>query len=121
MKLINQIAKETGLPVHTIRYYERLGLYRGKRKSAVNTNSYKYYDEEIVEKLQLINDAKELGFTLTEIKTLLDAWYQKQLSVEKKREILQTKQKEIDLKIRQLKRMRKQISLYLASDDLDEC
>jgi MerR family Zn(II)-responsive transcriptional regulator of zntA len=73
----------------------------------VKTNNYKHYDESLVEKIELIKEAKEIGFTLSEIKKLLDSWFNKRLSTEKKVEILETKVKEIDGKIRLLKQVRK--------------
>src|ERR1700754_3286723 len=99
MKLINAISKETGLPIHTIRYYENYGLFKGK-KNGNGSAHYFYYDEEVVEKLELIKEAKEIGLTLAEIKELLDAWHSKRISQERKREILREKIKEIEAKIR---------------------
>lgn len=107
MKLINQLARETGIPIHTIRYYERYGLFRGKKNATVTSNNYSYYDEEVAEKLELIKEAKEIGFTLAEIKYLLDAWHSKRLSIEKKKEALFKKIQEIEEKILQLKQVKK--------------
>lgn len=103
MLLINQLSKKTNVPVHTIRYYERFGLFEGKKDAAVKSNNYAWYDDNVVEKLELIKEAKEVGFTLSEIKELLDAWHSNQLSVERKKEVLLNKINEIDGKIQQLK------------------
>lgn len=105
--LINELSKSTGLSIHTLRYYENYGLFNGVADDSVKTNNYKQYDEGLVEKIELIKEAKEIGFTLSEIKRLLDNWHSKRLSVEKKVEILELKIKEIDDKIRQLKQVRK--------------
>ncbi|MBI1268612.1 MAG: MerR family transcriptional regulator [Cryomorphaceae bacterium] len=105
--LISELSKRTGLSTHTLRYYENYGLFKGVTDEKVKTNNYKQYDESLVEKLELIKEAKEIGFTLSEIKKLLDSWFSKRLSVEKKVEILETKIKEIDGKIHQLKQVRK--------------
>jgi len=105
--LINELSKRTGLSIHTLRYYENYGLFSGVTDEKVKTNNYKQYDENLVEKIELIKEAKEIGFTLSEIKKLLDSWHSKKLSVEKKVEILELKIKEIDGKIRQLKQVRK--------------
>lgn len=109
MLLINQLAKHTGIPIHTIRYYERYGLLKGKKKPDVKSNNYTYYDEVVLEKLELIREAKEIGFTLSEIKELIDAWHSQRISVEKKKSILQRKMAEIDNRITQLKAMKKLI------------
>lgn len=105
--LINELSKRTGLSIHTLRYYENYGLFRGVTDEKVKTNNYKQYDENLVEKIELIKEAKEIGFTLSEIKKLLDSWYNKKLSIEKKVEVLELKIKEIDDKISQLKQVRK--------------
>jgi MerR family Zn(II)-responsive transcriptional regulator of zntA len=105
--LINELSKRTGLSIHTLRYYENYGLFKGRTDENVKTNNYKRYDESLVEKIELIIEAKEIGFTLSEIKDLLDSWFKKQLSIEKKVDILEGKIKEIDGKIRQLKQVRK--------------
>lgn len=105
--LINELSKRTGLSTHTLRYYENYGLFKGLADEKVKTNNYKQYDESLVEKIELIKEAKEIGFTLTEIKSLLDSWFNKRLSVDKKVEVLTIKINEIDGKIRQLKQVRK--------------
>ncbi len=105
--LINELSKRTGLSIHTLRYYENYGLFKGRADENVKTNTYKHYDESLVEKIELIKEAKEIGFTLSEIKELLDSWFNKELSVKTKVAVLESKIKEIDGKIRQLKQVRK--------------
>jgi len=105
--LINELSKRTGLSIHTLRYYENYGLFKGVSDEKIKTNNYKNYDESIVEKIELIKEAKEIGFTLSEIKVLLESWYNKRLSIEKKVEVLNAKVIEIDAKIRQLKQVKK--------------
>lgn len=105
--LINELSKRTGLSIHTLRYYENYGLFEGKPDEKVKTNNYKQYDKSLVEKIELIIEAKEIGFTLSEIKELLDSWFNKRLSIDKKVSILEKKIKEIDGKIRHLKQVRK--------------
>ncbi len=121
MILINQLAKETDTPIHTIRYYERYGLFKGKKNTTVKTNNYTYYDDEAIDKLEIIKEAKEIGFTLSEIKVIIDAWHSKKLSVEKRRQILLAKMTEIDNKIAHLKSVKKKIADAIKSVAHDEC
>jgi MerR family Zn(II)-responsive transcriptional regulator of zntA len=107
--LINELSKSSGVTVHTIRFYEKYGLIKGKRKDEIKSNNYFHYDDEVLYKLELIRDAKLIGFTLSEIKTLIDAWFSKRITKAKKLDIINTKSKEIDEKIKQLKLMKKQI------------
>lgn len=105
--LISELSKKTGLTVHTLRYYENYGLFKGRVDETVKTNNYKQYDNELVEKIQLIKEAKEIGFTLSEIKNLLESWFTNKLSVEAKVDVLRVKIDEIDGRIRQLELVRK--------------
>ncbi|MEN9281379.1 MAG: hypothetical protein RL594_314 [Bacteroidota bacterium] len=106
--LINELAKRTGLSIHTIRFYERYGFIQGRR-NASTTNNYFHYDEEAVAKLELVIDAKSVGFTLQEIAEILDAWYGDLYSVEQKRAILENKIGVLDERIKELRNMKKQI------------
>lgn len=119
--LINELSKHTGISAHTIRYYEKFGLIMGKQNNAVKSNNYFHYDEETIEKLELIRDAKSIGFTLNEIKVLLDAWFNKKFTVAKKVAILDEKMVSIDEKIKQLKDMKKLISSFKRDVEQDSC
>lgn len=110
--LINELSKRTGLSAHTIRFYEKSNLIKGKRKEEIKSNKYLHYDEETVEKLELIKDAKSIGFTLNEINQLMDAWYNKKFSVAKKMTILDEKIFSINQKIKDLQQMKKMISEF---------
>ena len=107
--LINELSTRTGLSKHTLRYYENYGLFNGVTDATVKTNNYKHYDESLVEKIELIKEAKEIGFTLSEIKELLDDWFGDQLSEKKKIDVLNSKIKEIDSKIEQFKHVKKML------------
>jgi len=65
---ISKLAKLCGIGVETIRYYQRVGLIETPPKPV---SGYREYPRESVRKLKFIQRAKELGFTLAEIKELL--------------------------------------------------
>lgn len=65
---ISQLAKAAGIPTTTIRYYERIGLVKPEDRSHGN---YRLYGDESVEKLNFIRAAQAIGFTLDDIKSLL--------------------------------------------------
>ena len=110
--LINELSKRTGISIHTIRFYEKSGLIKGKRDEKVSSNNYFHYDEEAVEKLELVRDAKSVGFTISEISQLMDAWYNKKMSVAQKLSVLEEKLLSIDNRIKQLKEMKKIINQF---------
>jgi Hg(II)-responsive transcriptional regulator len=65
---INIIAKKAGVGLETIRYYQRIGLIEEPEKPL---SGYRVYGKDTVARLLFIQRAKELGFSLTEISSLL--------------------------------------------------
>lgn len=66
---ISIVAKQAGVGVETIRYYQRIGLIEEPVKPA---SGYRVYPAGTVARLHFIQRAKELGFTLAEIADLLE-------------------------------------------------
>ena len=65
---IGQLAHAAALPISTLRYYERLGLLDPDGRSEGN---YRLYTEAALERLHFIRGAKDAGFTLEDVTTLL--------------------------------------------------
>jgi DNA-binding transcriptional MerR regulator len=63
------LAKQTDVPLYTVRHYTRIGLLKPRRDPR---NGYKVYEPSDTAKLRFIKSAKTLGFTLTEIAQFLD-------------------------------------------------
>ena len=87
----------------------------------LTTNNYFHYDEEGVEKLKLIRDAKSIGFTLREIKHPIDAWYDNNYSIEQKLSILDQQILTIEEKIKNLHEMKKQVLAFKKSVAEESC
>ena len=100
--LINELSKRTGVSIHTLRYYENLGLIKGKTDENVQSNNYKQYDEIVLEKINWIIEAKKVDLTLAEIKTLLQDWFNDKLTPDEKIELVDKKIIEVDIKINHL-------------------
>lgn len=109
---IGKVAKSTGYGIETVRFYEREGLIGPAERTDSN---YRVYKEEDVDRLNFVRHAKDLGFTLKEIRELLA--FKQDPSARKEDVKRQTELKiaEIDRKIRDLSRIRD----ILAS--LDDC
>mgnify|MGYP003605870359 FL=1 len=105
--LINELSKKTGLSIHTIRYYENLGMIKGLTNEEVKSNNYKNYDDNVVERLEIIIEAREVGFTLAEIKKILTTWFESTDSKPETLELFQSKIKEIDDKMKYFKQTKK--------------
>ncbi|MGH1431361.1 MAG: heavy metal-responsive transcriptional regulator [Neptuniibacter sp.] len=65
---IGQVAKQSGLTVETVRYYEQRGLIPEPQRL---DSGYRVYPESILTRLNFINRCKDLGFSLQEISELL--------------------------------------------------
>lgn len=101
--LVNELSKKTGLSIHTIRYYENLGMIKGLADEKVTSNNYKHYDANTIERLEIIIEAREVGFTLAEIKKILISWFETTDSKPETLELFQAKIKEIDDKMKYFK------------------
>ncbi|CAN7613009.1 MerR family transcriptional regulator [Pararhizobium sp. LjRoot238] len=65
---IGKLAEAAGVHLETVRYYERIGLMPEPGRT---TGGYRSYGDEHVLRLSFIRRARELGFTIEDIKTLL--------------------------------------------------
>lgn len=65
---IKGLEARSGLPRDTLRFYERSGLITPPRRLS---NGYRDYDEHTLAELKFIAAAREVGFTLAEIKTAI--------------------------------------------------
>ena len=119
--LINELSKKTGISTHTIRFYEKSGLIEGRQDPSIKSNNYFHYDEVTIEKLEFINDAKSVGFTIKEIGQIIDAWYNQKYSKEQKLYILNDKLVSLEQKMKEIKEMKKQLLQF--KDDVinDRC
>jgi len=119
--LINELARRTGVSIHTIRYYENLGFFKGVADEEVTTNNYKNYSDDLVERISLIREAKEVGFTLAEIKVLFESWADPRLKTAGKIKVFTMKIKEIDDRIAQLKRVKKKLAKTIKDIERGNC
>lgn len=101
---VGEIAKKVGVNVETLRYYEKIALMpEPKRKES----RYRIYDENDLKRLLFIKKAKELGFTLKEIKELLELKIESTATCGDVKHLAEHKIKHVDEKIRDLKNIRK--------------
>lgn len=65
---IGQLGKATGTAVETVRYYEKIGLLPKVARTAGN---YRSYGSVELSRLSFIRRARDLGFSLDQVRTLL--------------------------------------------------
>ena len=108
---IGELAKKVGLSVSKVRYYETLGIIRAKRKDS----NYREFPPEAERLLILVLQAKDLGFTLKEIKSLATALQQQALTKDKFRLELTKKLDALDERVALIKKFQKNVRQILQS------
>ncbi|MBK1986903.1 heavy metal-responsive transcriptional regulator [Sphaerospermopsis aphanizomenoides BCCUSP55] len=98
-KLIGAVAKESGVPIKTIRYYEELGLLKSSGRTE---GGYRIFEPDVFTRLKFIKRAQHLGLTLSEIKEFLNVHDQGELPCHHIKIKLQDKLTAIDEQIHQL-------------------
>jgi MerR family transcriptional regulator, copper efflux regulator len=101
---IGQTARRAGVGVETVRFYERQGLLQEPPR---RDSGYRQYPEDVVARLRFIRRAKELGFSLKEIKELLALRVDPTTTYAEVRSRAVAKIADIEEKIQALQRMRR--------------
>ena len=99
---IGRLAKQDGVNIDTIRYYERNGLIPEPVRRA---SGYREYEAADASRLRFILRAKELGFTLAEIGELLSLSADRDVRGVKRR--AEERLDHVEHKIKELQRVRK--------------
>ena len=108
---IGQVARQAGVGVETIRFYEREGLLE---EPARGVSGYRQYTEQVVNRIHFIKRAQRLGFSLKEITDLLLLRVDAHTSCEEVKQRTEAKIAEVERKLVELQRMR-QALLQVAS------
>lgn len=111
---ISELARQSGLSVDTIRFYEKKGLIDSQLIQR-KINNYRDYSTESLERLVLIQQAKRLGFTLAEIQEWIRDFESDRLTLDEKKRILGRKLDQIDERIEELREMKIYLSTKLDS------
>lgn len=98
---IGQIAEQVGVAVSTLRFYEREGLVRPAGRSR---SGYRLYAPAAVERLRFIRAGQAIGFSLDDIKALLEL--DEKTSCKQVQALIEQRISEVDAKLANLKRMR---------------
>ncbi len=110
MFTIGNVARRVGVRPSAIRYYETQGILK---PAARRSNGYRIYDEDAVNLLKFVRRAQTLGITLKEVRKLLDLSRQGQQPCEQVKELARYHLHDIDLKMRELRSLRKQLQALL--------
>jgi len=109
---IGRLSIATGVKVETIRYYERAGLIDPPARTGGNYRSYRPDD---VARLGFVRRTRDLGFTLDEVRALLDLSGQRDRDCGEIDELANQHLAEVDRKIADLKALRRQLSAAIST------
>lgn len=107
---ISELAKRTGVSVHALRHYEKLGLLQPARRSS----GYREYTEAMRREVVFIAMSRQIGFSLKAIAGQLPAYRSGRLTVEQMVDAMQTRVADIDTQIASLRAQRRTVVSHIA-------
>src|SRR5215468_7035173 len=117
---ISQVAQEIRLRPSAIRYYENIGL----RPQAERLSGQRRYDPTVLYRLAIIQRARQLGFTLSEIRHLFFGFRDVTRASERWHTLSRRKIAELDDlmdRIMHVRRLLKRMIKNCHCDTLDQC
>ncbi len=108
---IGELAKQTGLTVGNLRYYSDIGLLQPVHRG---DNGYRYYAQNASEQVEFIKKAQSLGFTLEEIKQILDVRNGGQIPCNLVQSLLNNKIEQLAIQIKQMTLFKRELEEYHA-------
>jgi DNA-binding transcriptional MerR regulator len=97
---IQQISKMTGLTVHTLRYYEKVGLLNGVNR---DKNGYRQFSEADISWIHFLIRLRVTGMSVTDMKRFSDLRSQGESTISARRELLEVHQHKVLEEIKALK------------------
>ena len=111
---IGEVAKASGVGIETLRFYEKSGLLDQPSRTG---SGYRLYDTQVLDRLDFIKRAQILGFSLDEIKRVIADRRAGQSPCAEVREIVRNRLADLDERMREMKRYRKELASALAEWD----
>ncbi|CUH39241.1 Copper export regulator [Jannaschia seosinensis] len=117
---IGDVARETGLPAKTIRYYEDIGLVAPAR----GANGYRAFGDMDLQKLKFVARARSLGFSIEDCRMLLSLYEDRTRASGEVKALARDTLARIERKIAELEQMRGALSALVErchGDDRPDC
>lgn len=111
---IGEVSQLSGIGIEALRFYERSGLLGKTVRSA---SGYRLYDEGVIERLSFIKKAQTLGFSLDEIRRIIEDARSGASPCDEVREIVRRRLAELDERLREMRRYRKELAQTLEEWD----
>ncbi|MEL6579791.1 MAG: heavy metal-responsive transcriptional regulator, partial [Cyanobacteria bacterium J06621_12] len=103
---------QTGLAVGTLRYYSDLGLLQPVTRG---DNGYRYYSQSASKQVEFIKQAQAIGFTLEEIKTILDVRDRGEKPCSLVQGLLDKKIEQLEIQIKKMSLFKQELEEYRTS------
>lgn len=119
---IRELAKMTGIPPKTIRYYESIGVLPSPKRKP---NGYRNYDEPDIERVKFVSGARSLGFSLDAIAEIMALRDRREAPCRVVLDLLEQRAKDISERIAELQRLEcelkrlHELGLEFPTDDVD--
>jgi len=110
---IGQLSQRTGANIETIRYYERIGLL----PLALRTGRYRSYDVTDVARLGFVRRSRELGFSIKEVRALLELAAGGHESCADARDLAAVHLRDVRARIADLRRMERTLATTVRACD----
>jgi DNA-binding transcriptional MerR regulator len=107
---IGEVSKRSGMGIEALRFYERSGLLERPHRTE---SGYRVYDEAVLERLAFIKQAQALGFSLDEVKRIMDDARAGRSPCDEVREIVRHRLGELDTRMREMRRCRAELAQTL--------
>ncbi|HKQ51085.1 MAG TPA: MerR family DNA-binding protein, partial [Pyrinomonadaceae bacterium] len=104
MLKIGDVSRQSGIGIEALRFYEKSGLLE---KPSRTMSGYRMYDAQVLERLAFIKQSQALGFSLDEIKRIIEDARTGKSPCAEVREIVRRRLAELDERMRELRRYRK--------------
>ena len=114
MLKIGDVARLSGIGIEALRFYEKSGLLE---KPARTESGYRVYGRDVLERLAFIKQAQTLGFSLDEIHRIVMDARAGQSPCDEVREIVRHRLEELDERMREMRRYRKELAETLEEWD----
>ena len=118
---IGEASVASGVSQRMIRHYEKIGLVPAASR---RDSGYRDYDERDVHTLRFIGRARDLGFPIEEIRTLLELWNDRHRSSADVKQLALARAAELKRKAKELDEMRRSLEHLAArchGDDRPDC
>ena len=108
------LARRSGVNGETIRFYETKGLIADPRRSA---GGHRIYDQSHLKRLSFIRRTRELGFTIREVRGLLDLVDSDEYTCAEVRDQTIVHLRDVEQKLRDLQKMRRTLNSMVSKCD----